>query len=157
MPPTIQLLDDEEVTFEDAKKLDLNVIQHHEQVALATQLYGHLWSNRKTIATIIKQQLGLENEALCRVALPKLWIRGGFNVCIPVEVKSRHFSKTVIMRCPMPFKLGESSYPGTVEEKLRAEVGAYAWLQENCPDIRIPQLYGFRIADHHVWTLYLSF
>lgn len=49
----------------------------------------------------------------------------------------------------MPFKLGESSYPGTVEEKLRAEVGAYAWLQENCPDIRIPQLYGFRIADHH--------
>ncbi|OBT57788.1 hypothetical protein VE04_01636 [Pseudogymnoascus sp. 24MN13] len=48
----------------------------------------------------------------------------------------------------MPHKLAEVKYPGTVDEKLSSEVGTYAWIQHQCPDIRIPHLYGFGFFDH---------
>ena len=51
----------------------------------------------------------------------------------------------------MPYKVGEDLYPGSVDEKLSCEVAAYAWMQANCPDIRIPHLYGFgTTSDEHV-------
>ncbi|KAG5951304.1 hypothetical protein E4U53_003400 [Claviceps sorghi] len=51
------------------------------------------------------------------------------------------------MRCSLPFALAETIYPGTLEEKLRGEIGAYVWLQQNCTDIRVPRLYGFSISS----------
>lgn len=42
----------------------------------------------------------------------------------------------------------EQYYPGTVDENMRGEVGAYAWMQESCPDIRIPRLYGFGFSNN---------
>jgi hypothetical protein len=47
----------------------------------------------------------------------------------------------------MPHMLAESAYPGTVDEKIGYEVATYAWLQENCPDIPIPHLWGFGFTD----------
>jgi hypothetical protein len=38
-------------------------------------------------------------------------------------------------------------YPGTVDEKLSSEAGTYVWMQDRCPDVRIPQLYGFGFSD----------
>ncbi|KAK9438802.1 Aminoglycoside phosphotransferase [Metarhizium brunneum] len=146
MASTIPLLDHESVTFEEAKNLDFNVIHRHNQVALAKQLYHDLWSHRESIATITKKQLGLDAGAECSVALPQDWIRGKFNVCIPIEVKSRRLGRRVLMRCPMPFALRDSA---SLDEKLRGEVGAYLWMQEHCPDIRIPQLYGFSTSNGH--------
>jgi hypothetical protein len=51
------------------------------------------------------------------------------------------------MRCPMPHKLAEARYPGTVDEKLSCEVGTYAWMQETSPDVPIPHLFGFGFSD----------
>lgn len=54
----------------------------------------------------------------------------------------------------MPHKLAENIYPGTIDEKLSCEVGAYCWMQEKCPDIRIPHLYGFGFSNNrHVRPL----
>jgi hypothetical protein len=49
----------------------------------------------------------------------------------------------LFFRCPMPYKLAEDAYPGTMDEKLGSEVGAYSWMQLKCSEIRIPHLYGF--------------
>lgn len=57
------------------------------------------------------------------------------------------------MRCPMPFALRDSA---SLDEKLRGEVGAYLWMQEHCPDIRIPQLYGFSTSNGHVCILSIA-
>ncbi|KAG6006790.1 hypothetical protein E4U21_006681 [Claviceps maximensis] len=149
MTSTIRLLDHEPVTFEKARAKNFNVIRRHNHVALAQDLYISLWSQRDAIACIVRAQLRLGNEANCLVALPREWIRGKFNVCIPVEVTSRQFNGKLIVRCPLSFALAETTYPGTIEEKLRGEVGAYAWMQQNCADIRIPHLYGFSISGHH--------
>lgn len=54
----------------------------------------------------------------------------------------------------MPHTLAESKYPGIVDENLRAEVGTYAWMQQQCSDIRIPHLYGFGFSDHRHVSYY---
>ncbi|KAG6003912.1 hypothetical protein E4U21_001590 [Claviceps maximensis] len=152
MSSTIPLLDHEPLTFQQALSEDFNVVQRHHQVAQVQQQYGLLWSQKETIAAIVKAQLGLQKEAKCAATPPQEWIRGKFNICIPVDVESRRFSGKVMMRCPMPSSLADSYHSGRVTERLRSEVGAHAWLQQNCPDIRIPQLYGFSILDHHFTT-----
>jgi hypothetical protein len=54
----------------------------------------------------------------------------------------------------MPQKLAETWYPGTVNEKLSCEVGAYAWMHDNCSNIPIPHLFGFGFSDgRHVSAL----
>ncbi|KZZ96868.1 hypothetical protein AAL_04097 [Moelleriella libera RCEF 2490] len=148
MPSTIQL-DHELVTFEEARSRDFNVIHRYNQVALVQELYGLLWSEKDAIAATVQAQLG-QKEARCSVTSPREWIRGKFNICIPIEVKSRLFEGKLIMRCPMPSALAESQYPGTITEKLRSEIGAYVWMQQNCQDIRIPRLLGFSILDRHI-------
>ncbi|KAG5955748.1 hypothetical protein E4U57_003206 [Claviceps arundinis] len=149
MSSTIRLLDHEPLTFQQALSEDFNVVQRHDQVALVEQQFSHLWSQKESIAAIVKAQLGLDEGAECSAASPEEWIRGKFNVCIPVAVESCQLSGKVMMRCPVPSALAESYYPGNIAEKLRSEIGSYAWVQQNCPDIRIPQLYGFSILDHH--------
>ena len=64
-------------------------------------------------------------------------------MCIPVEVRLAGFSQRLIFRGPMSHKLAKATYPGTIDEKLSSEVGAYIWMQEYCPDIPILQLYCF--------------
>ncbi|QQK42503.1 Aminoglycoside phosphotransferase [Penicillium digitatum] len=46
-------------------------------------------------------------------------------------------------RLPLPYRIGEDSGPGNADEKIRCEVGTYAWLQEKCPSVPIPHLYGY--------------
>ncbi|KAF6787339.1 aminoglycoside phosphotransferase [Colletotrichum sojae] len=82
-------------------------------------------------------------------------IMGSFNVCIPVCVKSTHnqgAATRLFLRCAMPHKLAESRSPGSVDEKTRCEVATYAWMQRNCPDVRIPYLYGFGLSDGTQFT-----
>lgn len=81
--------------------------------------------------------------------------KGGFNICIPVRVSSelRRYAHTcsapadeltLIFRCVMPHKIAQ----GAVDEKLSCEVGTHAWMQSQCPEVRIPHLYGFGFSDH---------
>ena len=66
-----------------------------------------------------------------------------------------HFRKKLIFRYPMPYKLAEAKYPGTVDEKFSSEIGTYVWMLDRCPDVRIPHLYGLGFSDHrHVSHLY---
>jgi hypothetical protein len=47
----------------------------------------------------------------------------------------------------MPHALAESAYPGTIDEKIGCEVATYAWIEDNCPTIPIPHLWGFTFSD----------
>lgn len=110
--------------------------------------YVKLWKDKLTIESLTKHHLGLGNRDTCIVARPRNWIRGGFNVCIPIEVQSPGSSRKLILRCAMPHKLAEARHSGSVDEKTACEVGTYVWMQERCPDIPIPHLYGFGFSDH---------
>lgn len=69
---------------------------------------------------------------------------GYYNVCVPVEVDEAGIpGKQVIVRIPLPYKLGEAERPGNAEEKLRCEAATFIWIKEQCPEVPIPYLWGF--------------
>lgn len=157
-PRTLELLNRATpITYESAIDTDANIIREAAYVAACKALYNSLWRERRALEAAARHHLGLAGtQDVCKVARPAHWIRGSFNVCIPIEVQSQSpdSSRKLMIRCAMPHKLAEANYPGTVDEKMACEVGAYVWMQERCPDIPIPRLYGFGFSDHrHVSTV----
>ena len=61
--------------------------------------------------------------------------------CIPIHVDK--WSKRVLIRFPLPYKVRESPCPGNADEKLRCEAATFIWMRENCPEIPIPHLWAF--------------
>lgn len=152
--PTLELLGRTPITYESALNMDKNTIHEAGYVAATLALYQTLWKGRPAIEALTRHHLGLGARDLCIVARPYQWIRGGFNICIPIEVQSPSLSRKLILRCAMPYKLADAELPGTVNEKVACEVGTYTWMQANCPEIPIPHLYGFGFSDHrHVCIL----
>lgn len=68
-------------------------------------------------------------------------------VCVPVNVHNwkRHPGKRLALRVPLPYKFGESSHPGHIQEKILTEAATFAWVQQHCPDVPIPFLWGYGI------------
>ncbi|KAK0655450.1 hypothetical protein B0T16DRAFT_314830 [Cercophora newfieldiana] len=156
MPTTVLLDSRRPITLESALKKDSNIISEAAHAVAAADLSKTLWDNRLTISGLVKHHLGLNAAYRCAVAPPERWIKGSFNICIPVRVSrcDAHTSsapadeQTLIFRCAMPHKIAQ----GSVDEKLGCEVGTYAWMQSHCPEVRIPHLYGFGFSDHRHFT-----
>ncbi|PKY07201.1 hypothetical protein P168DRAFT_295141 [Aspergillus campestris IBT 28561] len=70
------------------------------------------------------------------------WVHGSFN----------SLAKRALIRFPLPYKVGETTYPGNADDKIRCEAATFIWLQDNCPDISIPQLWGFGLVGGHSFT-----
>lgn len=144
------------LTYESAHNKEVNIVHQLAYLPAATKLRQEIWEQREDIEALTKHHLRLGDKHTCTVLEQHTWIQGSFNICIPIEAKSKSgsWSSKVIFRCPMPHKLAEQIYPGTIDEKLGCEVGAYTWMQDRCPDIRIPHLYGFGFSNsRHVRDL----
>ena len=145
---TIALTDRPPITYDAAINTDANIILEAQHVAAKKALDREIWSAMPSIGALVKHHLGLGDDIDCFVARKNKWIRGGFNVCVPVKVRAPSGPPLRLMlRCAMAHKLAEAHNPGSVDEKMSSEVGAYAWMQEHCADIRIPHLYGFGFSD----------
>lgn len=147
MPDTLQLVGRGPISYSSASKQEHNVLNRLNYVPAVKKLYHELWRQKDSIAALTKHHLGLDNHATCTVLDPREWIQGSFNVCVFVEVISGGKPKKFVFRCPMPHKLS-----GILDEKLSCEIGAYVWMQEQCPDIRIPHLFGFGCSDGRQFT-----
>ena len=158
MPAALALLD-RKITYESATEHECDMIRMSTYVPETQKLYASLFEYKKEIEALTAHHLGLSNTENCVMSHWKEWIRGRFNVCIPVTVKGKEGKprRKVLMRCPMAHMLAESAYPGTVDEKIGCEVATYAWMQDNCPEINIPHLWGFGFSDgRHVSFRLLS-
>ncbi|KHN96559.1 Aminoglycoside phosphotransferase [Metarhizium album ARSEF 1941] len=152
MPPTLELDGRHPITIESAIEEEKDVINWASYGPATDKLYKGLWEQRESIEALVKHHLALGKRDRCSVLPPSAWIRGSFNVCVFVEVNSNHPYSKVIFRCPMPHKLAEARYPGSIDEKLGCEVGASIWVEENCPEIRSPHLFGFGFSDGRHFT-----
>ncbi|KAL2810933.1 hypothetical protein BDW59DRAFT_177109 [Aspergillus cavernicola] len=145
MPKTRQLLH-EEITYSVAKDKEVNLLHHLKYPEQKAQFFTFLESHNDWIQAIVAYHLNLSVNA-CQVADSGDWLHGSCNVCIPVTISGLNPTlqpgNRVLVRFPLPYRVGESSKPGNSDEKVRCEAGTYAWLEENCPDIPIPRLYGF--------------
>jgi len=150
MSRTLALSGQGPVTLDWAPAQESNVINWSTYGPAAGKLVQDLWSQRETIQELIRYHLKLGQLYECTVLPLKHWIQGGFNICVMVEVRTLCTSNEafrVVFRCPMPHKLAETHYPGTVNEKMGCEVGAYAWVEEHCPEIPSPHLLWLRIQQ----------
>jgi hypothetical protein len=71
--------------------------------------------------------------------MSSLAFHGSFNICLPVYIDNwrKRPGGRVMIRFPLPFKVGDSNYPGNAEEKMRCEAATYTWIRETCPDFLI--------------------
>ncbi|KAI0540434.1 hypothetical protein GGR58DRAFT_511749 [Xylaria digitata] len=159
MPPTLELVGRGPITIKSAIEEEKNIINWASYGAATDTFYQELWAQRASIEALVKHHLALGRKDTCSVLPSHCWIRGSFNVCVLVEVKSCNSARKVIFRCPMPHKLAEARYPGSIDEKLSSEVGAHIWIEENCPEIRSPHLFGFGMMGgrHFTHTTHLPF
>ncbi|KAL4779890.1 hypothetical protein BJX76DRAFT_364824 [Aspergillus varians] len=140
-----------EITYSSAKEEEINILHqlgyHDKQIAF----FSHLNNHQDWIKNTVAHHLNLNPSDICHVSKVEDWLHGSFNVCIPVTVSTRS-TKRVLLRLPLPYRVGEDFMPGNGDEKVRCEAGTYAWLQKNCPDVPIPELYGFALSTGETFT-----
>lgn len=145
--PTMRTLSGE-VVLEDALHEERNMLLRLSFWRKAHDFETYLYHQRSEIERLISFHLGLRPEN-CQLTRPVDWIHGTFNICIPVDICSWIYprGKRVIVRFPLPYKTGELERPGNSDEKLRCEAATYLWIEENCPDVPIPHLWGFAFSE----------
>lgn len=150
MPKTRQLLR-QEITYSFAKNEEVNILHRLEYQDHQHNFFSHLLNNRDWIKAVVAHHLRLQSTDACHVADIADWLYGSFNVCIPVTIhnwkEKVQSGNRVLVRFPLPYRVGDAFHPGNGDEKIRCEAGTYAWLQENCPDVPIPRLYGFATSS----------
>lgn len=104
-----------------------------------------MFRRREELFALVALHLGLSKNEACHFGKHNEWIHGDFNLCIPIYIKDwkQKTGGRVLFRVSLPYKGGESTGPGNSDEKIRTKAAAYLWVQERCPEIPIPYLWGF--------------
>ncbi|CAG9951872.1 unnamed protein product [Clonostachys rosea f. rosea IK726] len=131
------------ITLCEAKEKGFNVVHQLEYPQLNEPSFGALRAKLTLFAPLLHHHLYVD-PANCNVSPPENWRHGSFNVCVParVDVPGLTQPRFIMVRFPLPYRVGEATRPGNADEKLRCEAATYAWLQEHCPSVPIPHLYG---------------
>lgn len=157
MPETRRLLR-RDITYSSAKEEEVNILHRLSYPDRQKEFFAHILKNRNWIKTIVAHHLRLPSIDECHISDDSEWLHGSFNVCIPVTIdncKKTQSGNRVLVRLPLPYRVGDVFCPGNGDEKIRCETGTYAWLQDNCPDVPIPRLYGFGVSTgESVWCLF---
>ncbi len=131
----------ESESLKNALADDNNVLVSMRYKRLREEFLSLIEAKKAGIEGMVRLQLGVRS---CRMSVPDVWKSGSFNVAIPIRLSK---TRTVFLRLPFPYRLGEDECPGNTEEKLRTEIAAYIWLQEHCPGVPIPVLHAFGLPD----------
>lgn len=130
------------VTFEDASEGESDAICMIEDANLDEKQCDYLEARTTRITQLVAHHLGIKSHH-CQVLAREKWMPGRFNLCIPVGVSQPGKPITVVaFRCPKIHRIRT-----TVDEKMRAEIGAQVWIEEHCPNINTPHLIGFRLMN----------
>ena len=149
--PTLKTLHGE-ITFTDAVQEEhTNMLQCLNYRQEMFNFLTYLQQHKGDIEAAVSNHMGLKKPQQCQLTAPSEWMHGSFNICLPVNIfgSAGPVTKTVIIRLPLPYKTGETKHPGNSDEKLRCEAANYVWIQNNCPDVTIPRLWGFAFSDGH--------
>lgn len=108
----------------------------------------YLLEHKDDLESLVSRHLGLSGFGQCHLELG-MSIHGSFNYCIPVYVGDRQWrgAKCLLLRFPLPYRVGEEKVPGNADQKLRCEAATYIWIEENCIDVPTPQLLGFAFSN----------
>ncbi|KFZ24267.1 hypothetical protein V502_01259 [Pseudogymnoascus sp. VKM F-4520 (FW-2644)] len=134
--------------IENAVADDDNVLVRITYPEQKLAFWSFLLSRKSEIERIVSHHLHVKT---CQMGEVNTWISGSFNICIPVCIDQISGAR-VLIRIPLPYKIGEANNAGNVDEKLRCEAASYMWIQEDSPEIPIPKLFGCGFTDGQTFT-----
>ncbi|OAL73163.1 hypothetical protein A7D00_2936 [Trichophyton violaceum] len=143
-----------EISYSSAKDKEVNILHRLEYPEKQNQFITELVNREQWIKGVVAHHLNI-TPSKCHIADPHRWLWGSFNLCIPVTIHNwirEQPGNQVLLRLPLPYKVGEAFRPGNMDEKIRCEASTYAWLEENHPHIPIPRLYGFSLSSGESFT-----
>ena len=143
MTASLPLFRGNSISLEDALEDNDNILHRLDYPEKKKEFWSYLLSHKNDIEELVCFHLCANH---CQVADEAHWLFGSYNVCIPVYI-DRPSEQAVLVRIPLPFKIGETFNPGNMDEKLRCEVATSIWIRENCPTVPIPSLYGFAFPN----------
>lgn len=135
----------QEITLAEAREDEDDILQQLAYPQQRIELCLSLLDREDEFLDRVAFHLDIDRKR-CTLSPLEEWLHGSFNFSIPIYVNWRGRTR-VILRVPLPYKVGESRYPGNIDEKLRCEAATYIHLHENCPDVPIPKLWGFGFTD----------
>ncbi|RAH47954.1 uncharacterized protein BO95DRAFT_512836 [Aspergillus brunneoviolaceus CBS 621.78] len=143
------------ITLEEALDQEEDMLLELSFPKSRIEFFVSLYSRRQYIAMLVADHLQSSRWEQCFVEEVKEWIHGSFNVCIPVRIESRTMQspKRVMIRFPLPYKVGEALNPGNVDEKLRCEAATFIWIGQQQLDIPIPRLWGFGFPGGQTFSI----
>ncbi|CAK7228964.1 hypothetical protein SBRCBS47491_007085 [Sporothrix bragantina] len=157
------------VGYEDALLSGADILHESQQFRGVMSFWFRMSQPQQRVALerLVAQHIGTD-AARVKVSHTKMWRQGAFNLAIPMLVFDSKAAaeaardptlqagmngdipasvsdsvRRVMLRLPMAAKCGEAVNPGSILEKMRCETATYVWMQQHCPDVRIPHLYGF--------------
>ncbi|UPK91992.1 hypothetical protein LCI18_002927 [Fusarium solani-melongenae] len=148
MSDTLPLLKGQ-ISLQDALEEDIDIIQELSYLEKRLQFWLHLFTQRQYIAELASRHLNVRLSDI-RLGEVEDWIHESFNACIPIHigqsVRTLGLPPRAIIRFPLPYKVRD------VDKKLRCEAATYIWLQQNCPDVPVPRLFGFGLPGRKSFT-----
>ncbi|KKK16642.1 hypothetical protein ARAM_000507 [Aspergillus rambellii] len=103
---------------------DDNVLQELSYPDQRFEFYVYLYQSRAVIESIVSYHMNLNKKQTCHVGEVKEWMTGSFNVCIPVDIDGQddNAPKRVLIRFPLPYKVGEIQHPGNATRSFAARL-----------------------------------
>lgn len=142
-----------QIAYSEAKAKQTNVLHTLDYYDKRHIFFNRIIKHRKHVQNIVARQLGLSSTDTVHIANWEEWLYGSYNVCVRADLgsSSQTADTQLLIRFALPYKIGEETFRGNADEKVRTEAGTYAWLEQNCPTIPTPHLYGFGLTgDKHV-------
>ncbi len=133
------------ITLEEACDDEDNILQELDYPQQRLDFCVHLLQSEGELLKTVARHLNISPES-CKLSPVEEWRHGSFNWCIPVYLDWKGRSR-VLLRIPLPYKVGEIRFPGNVDEKLRCEAATYIYIEENNSDIPVPKLWGFGFTN----------
>jgi hypothetical protein len=111
------------ISYDSAREAESNILLQLSYPTKRFDFFLQLFQKQDEIKEVVACHLGLKGHQSCRLGDFAEWRHGTFNVCIPVYICNwnRRPKNRVMIRFPLPYKLGESSHPGNMDEKVRSE------------------------------------
>ena len=138
------------MTLEEALEEEQNMLVRLTFLQKFATFREYPENHRTQIEAAVSYHLNLSRNDTCSLGHMREWIHESFNMCLPLRItRPASLSQSrVMIRFPLPYKIGEEYNPGNADEKLRCEAATYVFIQENCPDIPVAKLLGFAFSGN---------
>ncbi|KAG5983971.1 hypothetical protein E4U55_006581 [Claviceps digitariae] len=144
------------VTLSSALRYDENMLYRLAYPQQRLAFYKRIDKFSHLFPDLVAHHLGVKPTEVHMITR-RAWRNGSFNLCVPLSIDNDpsvrpEVPEYVLLRFPLPYRVGETTRPGNCDEKINCEAATYAWLQENCPSVPIPKLYGFGLSTNKKFT-----